>query len=326
MNGAPPRAAVRKAVVLAAGLGTRLLPATKAIPKEMLPVVDRPAIQYVVEEAAAAGLTDITMVTARDKRGIEDHFDRDPELEAVLARKQASRALAEIRMPSELASISYVRQGIRGGVGHAVLSAEPQAGAEAFAVLLADDLIGSGERLLSRMISIREQLGGSVVALMEIDASDAGRYGCAAVAPGPRTGVVRVTDLVEKPAPGKAPSNYALIGRFILDPVIFGALRAIPPGHGGELQLTDALRELAAERHGPGPVHGVVFTGRRYDTGDKLDYLRSTVRIACDREDLGPEFRAWLRSFVAAEIGRPPTASDHDHAGRQPRPSETIGQ
>ncbi|MFG3294753.1 UTP--glucose-1-phosphate uridylyltransferase GalU [Streptomyces sp. NPDC048179] len=290
----PPRS-VRKAVVPAAGLGTRFLPATKATPKEMLPVVDKPAIQYVVEEAAKAGLDDILMVTGRHKRAIEDHFDNAFELEQALAAKGDTVRLDAVRDPARLADIHHIRQGDPLGLGHAVLCAKHHVGDQPFAVLLGDDLIDARERLLSRMLDVRDRFQGSVVALMEVDPSQVHLYGCAAVEPSDEDGVVRVTGLVEKPSPEHAPSNYAVIGRYVLDPEVFGVLERTAPGRGGEIQLTDALQELAAG----GTVHGVVFDGLRYDTGDKGDYLRTVVRLACERPDLGPEFTAWLKQFVA---------------------------
>ncbi|MER5278432.1 UTP--glucose-1-phosphate uridylyltransferase GalU [Streptomyces sp. NPDC002809] len=293
---------IQKAVVPAAGLGTRFLPATKATPKEMLPVVDKPAIQYVVEEAAAAGLTDVLMITGRNKRALEDHFDRNHELESALTRKGDGERLDRVRESSDLATVHYVRQGDPKGLGHAVLCAEPHVGAEPFAVLLGDDLIDPRDPLLTRMAEIRERDGGSVVALMEVAPEQIHMYGCAAVETTPEDDVVRVTGLVEKPEAGEAPSSLAVIGRYVLDPAVFGVLRDTLPGRGGEIQLTDALQQLAADERLGGPVHGVVFRGRRYDTGDRGDYLRSIVRLACEREDLGPDFRTWLRAFVAAEL------------------------
>ncbi|ARP69094.1 UTP--glucose-1-phosphate uridylyltransferase [Streptomyces pluripotens] len=286
---------VRKAVVPAAGLGTRFLPATKATPKEMLPVVDKPAIQYVVEEAAAAGLDDILMVTGRHKRAIEDHFDHAFELEQALATKGDTVRLDAVRDPARLADIHHIRQGDPLGLGHAVLCARHHVGNQPFAVLLGDDLIDPRETLLSRMLEVRERYRGSVVALMEVDPAQIHLYGCAAVHPTGEEGVVRVTGLVEKPAAGTAPSRYAVIGRYVLDPAVFEVLAHTPPGRSGEIQLTDALQGLAAA----GTVHGVVFTGLRYDTGDKADYLRTVVRLACARPDLGPEFTGWLKEFVS---------------------------
>ncbi|MFF5505922.1 UTP--glucose-1-phosphate uridylyltransferase GalU [Streptomyces roseolus] len=289
---------ITKAVIPAAGLGTRFLPVTKATPKEMLPVVDKPAIQYVVEEAVAAGMADILMVTGRNKRALEDHFDRNHELEEALARRGDQDKLDSVCASTELADIHYVRQRDPLGLGHAVLCAAPHVGDEAFAVLLADDLIDPRDPLLARMTEVRERHGGSVVALMEVGPDRIHQYGCAAVQRLAGSDGVRITDLVEKPAPGTAPSNLAVIGRYLLDPEIFEELRRTRPGRGGEIQLTDALRGLVERGR---PVHGVVFGGRRYDTGDRAEYLQATVRLACEREDLGPGFRSWLRDFVGAQ-------------------------
>jgi UTP--glucose-1-phosphate uridylyltransferase len=283
-----------KAVIPAAGLGTRFLPATKATPKEMLPVVDKPAIQYVVEEAVRAGLTDVLMVTGRGKRPLEDHFDRNVELEMSLEAKGDTAKLALVRATSELATVHYVRQGDPKGLGHAVLAAAPHVGDEAFAVLLGDDLIDERDHLLEEMVAVQQREGGSVVCLMEVPHDQISLYGCAAVEGA--GDVVRITGLVEKPPVDEAPSNLAVIGRYVLSPTVFEVLRRTPPGRGGEIQLTDALQELIALE----PVHGVVFRGRRYDTGDRLDYLKAVVRLAADRDDLGPPFTAWLREWLDA--------------------------
>ncbi|MCX2968166.1 UTP--glucose-1-phosphate uridylyltransferase GalU [Streptomyces sp. JHD 1] len=301
------RTRISKAVVPAAGLGTRFLPATKATPKEMLPVVDKPAIQYVVEEAVAAGLADVLMVTGRNKRPLEDHFDRNYELEQVLRAKGDEGRLERVQESSALATIHYVRQGDPKGLGHAVLCAAPHVGDQPFAVLLGDDLIDPRDPLLTRMIEVQERHGGSVVALMEVDPASIHLYGCAAARSTDDDDVVTVSDLVEKPDAARAPSNLAIIGRYVLDPAVFDVLRRTEPGRGGELQLTDALQTMAADPELGGPVHGVVFGGRRYDTGDRADYLRAIVRLACEREDLGPDFRQWLRHFVTEEM---PGAAD----------------
>src|ERR1700676_3673262 len=236
---------VTKAVIPAAGLGTRFLPATKATPKEMLPVVDKPAIQYVVEEAVAAGLDDVLLITGRSKRSIEDHFDRNYELEEALAAKDDTERLPQVRESSDLATVHYVRQGDPKGLGHAVLCADRHVGDEPFAVLLGDDLIDSRDPLLTRMIEGRERFGGRAAALMEVDPEQVSQYGSAAISPTSETDVVKVTDLVEKPVPGSAPSNWIVIGRYVCDPAIFGVLKETPPGRGGEIQLTDALLTLA---------------------------------------------------------------------------------
>ncbi|WP_426364345.1 UTP--glucose-1-phosphate uridylyltransferase GalU [Streptomyces sp. E-08] len=303
MNLSLPRLGrISKAVIPAAGLGTRFLPATKATPKEMLPVVDKPAIQYVVEEAVAAGLSDVLMITGRNKRPLEDHFDRNYELEEALIRKGDDERLSKVQESSDLATMHYVRQGAPRGLGHAVLCAAPHVGDQPFAVLLGDDLIDPRDPLLARMVEVQEREGGSVIALMEVEPSQIHLYGCAAVEATADADVVQVTDLVEKPDPGEAPSNYAIIGRYVLDPAVFDTLRDTEPGRGGEIQLTDALQKLASDEKIGGPVHGVVFKGRRYDTGDRGDYLRAIVRLACEREDLGPDFRAWLRRYVSEEM------------------------
>jgi UTP--glucose-1-phosphate uridylyltransferase len=292
---------ITKAVIPAAGLGTRFLPATKATPKEMLPIVDTPAIQYVVEEAVSAGLRDVLMITGRGKRSIEDYFDRNKELEEALEAKGDEAGLALIRASSELADMYYVRQGAARGLGHAVLCAAEHVGDVPFAVLLGDDLIDCRDRLLQRMIEVRRRYRGSIVALMEVEPEQVSSYGCAVIKPTDTEDVVAVTDLVEKPAPGEAPSNWIIIGRYVCDPAIFDVLRETPPGRGGEIQLTDALRTLAVDDRGPehgGGVHGVLFRGRRYDTGNKLDYLRTQIQFACDRADVDPEFVPWLRSYL----------------------------
>jgi len=292
--------AVRKAVVPAAGLGTRFLPATKATPKEMLPVVDKPAIQYVVEEAVAAGIDDVLFITGRNKRALEDHFDRNLELETVLRGKGDDERLALASESTDLARIHYVRQGDPLGLGHAVLMAENHVGPEPFAVLLGDDLIDPRDPVLDRMIEVRSEHGGSVICLMEVPRAAISLYGCAAVSPTSAPDVLDVTDLVEKPDSADAPSTYAIIGRYVLDPAVFSILRDTQPGRGGEIQLTDALRVLATmPADAGGGVRGVVFRGRRYDTGDRLSYLQAVIRLAVERDDLGPDLRAWLRDFTA---------------------------
>jgi len=289
-----------KAVIPAAGLGTRFLPATKATPKEMLPVVDKPAIQYVVEEAVAAGLTDVLMITGRNKRPLEDHFDRNVELEDALVAKGDAQRLALVQEPTDLAQMFFVRQGDPKGLGHAVLVAAEHVGDEPFAVLLGDDLIDERDNLLSQMLDVQAARGGSVIALMEVPASQIHLYGCAAVEATDEADVVRITSLVEKPPADEAPSNLAIIGRYVLHPVVFDVLEKTLPGRGGEIQLTDALQTLAGMNgDAGGTVHGVVFRGRRYDTGDRGDYIKAVVRLACEREDLGPDLRAWLQEFVA---------------------------
>lgn len=291
--------ALTKAVIPAAGLGTRFLPATKATPKEMLPVVDKPAIQYVVEEAVAAGLDDVLVITGRNKRSLEDHFDRAWELEAVLEDKGDSLRLARVQKSTVLADMHYTRQGDPKGLGHAVLCAEAHVGNNPFAVLLGDDLIDERDHLLQRMVDIQRRTGSSVVALMEVPRDQIHLYGCAVVERTTEDDVVRVTGMVEKPDPAEAPSDLAVIGRYVLNPQIFDILRETRPGRGGEIQLTDALQVLAhREPATGGGVFGVVFRGRRYDTGDRLAYLQAVVQIACGRPDLGPGLQEWLREYV----------------------------
>ena len=292
---------VTKAVIPAAGLGTRFLPATKATPKEMLPVVDRPAIQYVVEEAVRAGLNDVLMITGRNKRALEDHFDRVPVLEQQLAEQGKDALLASVVETNELGGdLHYVRQGDPKGLGHAVLRAKRHVGDEAFAVLLGDDLIDEKEDLLSRMVEVQERTGGSVVALMEVPREAISAYGAAAIETVEgEDGFVKITGLVEKPAADEAPSNYAVIGRYVLSSKVFEVLENTAPGRGGEIQLTDALQTLAqGEGEGEG-VYGVVFSGRRFDTGDKLSYLKANVILAAERPEFGDDLRAWLKDFVA---------------------------
>jgi len=265
----------------------------------MLPVVDKPAIQYVVEEAVAAGLHDVLLITGRSKRSIEDHFDRAYELEEALAAKDETERLAQVRASSELGHVHYVRQGDPKGLGHAVFCAAQHVGNEPFAVLLGDDLIDARDQLLTRMIEVRQRYGGSVVALMEVDPELVSQYGCAAIIPTREQDVVSVTDLVEKPVPGSAPSRWIIIGRYVCDPAVFEVLQNTPPGRGGEIQLTDALKTLAkTSPDDGGGVHGVLFRGRRYDTGNKLDYLRTLVQFACERSDLAEEIVPWLRNYL----------------------------
>jgi UTP--glucose-1-phosphate uridylyltransferase len=291
-------AKLTKAVIPAAGLGTRFLPATKAMPKEMLPVVDKPAIQYVVEEAVAAGLTDILMITGRNKSALENHFDRVGELEATLEAKGDTARLEKVNYSTDLADVHYVRQGDPLGLGHAVLRAKMHVGNEPFAVLLGDDIIDARDVLLSRMIEVQGERNASVIALLEVDPSLVEMYGIATVEATKEADVVRITGMVEKPAVGTAPSNFAVIGRYVLRPEVFEVLEHTAPGKGGEIQLTGALQVLAADESIAGGVYGVVFRGRRYDTGDRLDYIKAIIQLAVDRQDLGAALRPWLRDFV----------------------------
>ena len=296
-GGAPRATSVSKAVIPAAGLGTRFLPATKAMPKEMLPVVDKPAIQYVVEEAVGAGIDDILVIIGRNKNAITDHFDAVPELEVRLQQKGDHGRLQRVTYSSELADIHYLRQGEPKGLGHAVLRARSHVGDSAFAVLLGDDLIDERDPLLGEMIAAHQRTGAAVIALMEVDPANIHLYGAAAVE-ATEDASVRVTGLVEKPQADEAPSNLAIIGRYVLPASIFEILERTEPGKGGEIQLTDALQEMAADPEGPGVV-GVVFGGRRYDTGDRGDYIKAIVQLAVERDDLGPDLKPWLKEFAA---------------------------
>jgi UTP--glucose-1-phosphate uridylyltransferase len=301
---------VTKAVIPAAGMGTRFLPASKAVPKELLPIVDTPAIEYVVAEAASVGARDVLMITGRGKAALEEHFDRNAELERALEAKGDLDRLAKVRRSTDLATIHYVRQGDPLGLGHAVLCAAEHVGWEPFAVLLGDDLIDPRDPLLSTMIEVRERFGGSVIALMEVPKEQINLYGCAAVLPidDSEPDVVLVTALVEKPPVDEAPSNLAIIGRYLLDPSVFDVLRQTQPGRGGEIQLTDALQHLAVSKAAGAGVRGVIFRGRRYDTGDRMEYLKAVVRLASEHPELGDEFRSWLGGF-AASTGSPASAA-----------------
>ena len=284
---------VRKAVIPAAGLGTRFLPATKAQPKEMLPIVDKPAIQYVVEEAVRAGITDILIITGRGKRSIEDHFDRSFELEHFLETKGKFDELKEVREISEMAMIHYIRQRDPLGLGHAVLVAEDHVAGEPFAVLLGDDIISERTPLLQEMLKVHERYGRSVIAVQEVARSEIGLYG--SIQPEfVEERLARIVSIVEKPAPDEAPSNLAAIGRYILTPEIFDSLRSLPPGKGGEVQLTDAINLLAQDQ----AVYAYVFEDGRFDVGNKLDYLKATVELAVDREDVGEGLREYLADLV----------------------------
>lgn len=286
----------RKAVIPAAGLGTRFVPATKAIPKELLPVVDVPALEYIVAEAAREGLSDVLVVTGRGKSAIEDHFDAAPDLEAALRDKGDEQRLARVRYSSELARMHYVRQQTPRGLGDAVSYAEAFVGNESFAVLLGDDIIDERDVLLARMLEVQAETGGIVVGLIEVSGAAISLYGSIKPAGEVVDGVIAIETLIEKPTPEEALSNLAVIGRYVLPPGIFDALRRTELGKRGELELTDAMRTLGQDGV---PIHGVVFSGRRYDTGDRQDYLRAVVRLACEHPELGKDFSDWLTGFVA---------------------------
>jgi UTP--glucose-1-phosphate uridylyltransferase len=286
---------VQHAVIPVAGLGTRFLPATKATPKEMLPVIDTPAIQLVVEEAVRAGITDILMITGRGKRSIEDHFDRSAELEHFLESKGKFDELKQVRAIAELANIYYTRQRDPLGLGHAVACAEAHIGNEPFVVMLPDDLVKPKTPLLDRMMKVHERYGRSVLAAIEVAREDSSLYGM--IEPEQvDDDLARVVSIVEKPSPEDSPSNLAAIGRYVFTPEIFDALRETPPGHGGEIQLTDAINLLAQGQ----AVYAVSFEGR-FDVGNKIDYLRATVELALDRDDVGADFKAYLAGLVRRE-------------------------
>jgi UTP--glucose-1-phosphate uridylyltransferase len=290
---------VRKAVIPAAGMGTRFLPATKSQPKEMLPIVDKPSIQYVVEEAARAGIDDVLVITGRGKRAIEDHFDRNFELEYYLEQDGKDDLLREVQATNDLADIHFIRQRDPLGLGHAVSVARDHTGSEPFAVLLGDDIMIDDSQLLRTMLDVHTMEGGTVLALMEVAPPDISAYGAASVEV-VQPGLVRVRGVVEKPAPADAPSNLAVIGRYVFSPEIYDALDRTEPGVGGELQLTDAVAHLIGEY----PVHGVVFSEGRYDIGQKLDFLRANVELALARPDLGPELADILATIVERHAGR----------------------
>lgn len=288
-------ARARKAVIPAAGLGTRFVPATKAIPKELLPVVDVPALEYIVGEAAREGLADILVITGRGKSAIEEHFDAAPELEAALASKGDDVRLARVRRSSEMARMHFVRQMAPIGLGDAVSYAEAFVGEESFAVLLGDDIIDERDVLLAKMLDLQAETGGVVLGLIEVAGRLISLYGSIKPAGDVVDGVIEIETLVEKPKPEDALSNLAMIGRYVLPSSIFDALRRTELGKRGELELTDAIRTLGQDGI---PIHGVVFSGRRYDTGDRQDYLRAVVRLACEHPELGKDFSEWLTEFA----------------------------
>jgi UTP--glucose-1-phosphate uridylyltransferase len=289
---------VRKAVIPAAGLGTRFLPATKAQPKEMLPLVDKPAIQYVVEESVSVGITDILVITGRGKRSLEDHFDRSFELEYYLEQKGKHDELDEMRAIADLARIHTVRQGEPLGLGHAVSMAEDHVGGEPFVVLLGDDVMHPQAGVLAGMLAAYQRHGASTLALKHVPRAEISSYGSVVVEPvDQEDSLVRVRDLVEKPKPEEAPSDLGVMGRYVLTPAIFDALARTKPGSGGEIQLTDAIRLLLDAE----PVYGYTFERGRFDAGNKVDYLRATVELALERPDLGPPLRAYLEQ----RFGRP---------------------
>jgi UTP--glucose-1-phosphate uridylyltransferase len=290
-------ARVRKAVFPAAGLGTRFLPATKAQPKEMLPVVDKPLIQYGVEEALHSGIQNIIIVTGRGKSSIEDHFDVSVELEQLLESKGKSELLSMVRGISDMIDICYVRQKEALGLGHAILRAKDLVGNEPFAAVLSDDIIASETPCVRQLLDVYEYYGASVLALMEVPKDMISAYGVVDAEPvsdnGRENRLFRIRNMVEKPKPADAPSNLAIIGRYVLTPEIFQCVESIEPGSGGEIQLTDALKYMLRNR----PIYGLKFEGTRYDAGDKLGFLKATVEFALNRHDLGKPFREYLKTI-----------------------------
>lgn len=283
---------IRKAVFPAAGLGTRFLPATKASPKEMLPLVDKPLIQYAVEESVASGISSVLIITGRDKTAIEDHFDISFELESLLEQKGKDGLLDQVRGISELATICYTRQKEARGLGHAILQAEDFVGNEPFAALLADDIVDAEIPALQQMIEVYERYDAPVIATMQVEGEAISRFGVID-AEEVEPNVYKITDMVEKPPFAEAPSDLAIIGRYIFTPDIFNAIKDTKPGAGGEIQITDAMRILMQKR----PFYAVKLQGRRHDAGDKLGFLIATVEYALKRDDLGPEFREYLASL-----------------------------
>ncbi len=284
---------IKKAIIPAAGLGTRFLPATKAQPKEMLPIVDKPSIQYIVEEAIASGIEDIIIVTGRNKRAIEDHFDKSVELELTLSKTGKDDLLHMVQTVSNLADVHYIRQKEPLGLGHAVLCARKFIGNEPFALLLGDDIIASEPPCLKGMLDLYEQVETSVIAVQEVPWSEVDKYGIISPA-GMEREVEFIRDLVEKPERESAPSNLAVIGRYVIEPEIFAILEHQEPGRGGEIQLTDALRVLNRDK----PMAIFRQTGDRYDTGDKLGYIQATIEFALKREELAPALRSYLQELV----------------------------
>jgi UTP--glucose-1-phosphate uridylyltransferase len=313
---APPRLPLTKAVIPAAGLGTRFLPASKAIPKEMLPLVDKPAIQWVLEEADAAGLSQRAVITAQGKDAMRDHFAPAPALDAALEAKGDSVRLEALSQLASLGEPTWIVQDHARGLGHAIGCAESFVDGEPFAVLLGDDLLDPHNPMLPAMAAVRARVGGTVLLLLEVPDSMTHLYGVVETAPAPADlgddphlaglEIHRITRLQEKPAPGEAMSNLAVIGRYVLDPAVFDVLRSTAPGRGGEIQITDAIHTLASmDASEGGGVHGIVFRGSRYDTGDKLEYLKAVVQLAAKDPRLGSDFSAWLREFEPGAGHRP---------------------
>jgi UTP--glucose-1-phosphate uridylyltransferase len=284
---------IRKGVIPAAGLGTRFLPATKAVPKELLPIVDKPTIQYIVEEAVASGLEEIILITARGKGGIEDHFDVSVELEETLKKQKKEGLLRLVRELSEMVRVVAIRQKEPKGLGHAVLCAREAVGEEPFAVLLGDDIVDSDPPCLAQMMEVSRQKDGGVIALLRVPETETHLYG---IIRGHNAGerIYQITEMVEKPKPDQAPSNLAVIGRYILPPEIFPIIEKTPPGKGGEIQLTDALQELARRT----PLYGYEFKGERYDAGDKVGYLQANIAFALKRPEMAARVKEFLKKVM----------------------------
>jgi UTP--glucose-1-phosphate uridylyltransferase len=290
---------VRKAVIPAAGLGTRFLPATKAQPKEMLPIVDKPAIQYIIEEAVQSGIEDIIIISGRGKRAIEDHFDKSFELEETLEQKGKLEALENLRAISEMANIYYIRQKEPKGLGHAIWCARSFIGDEPFAVMLGDDIVQAEKPCLKQLLEVYDRIQASIVGVQEVPDEDVSKYGIISGRGAEREpGVIRVQDFVEKPAREQAPSNYAIMGRYVLEPEIFAVLERQEPGAGGEIQLTDALHTLSMVQE----VYAYNFHGIRYDIGDKLGFIKATVDFALKRSDLRDDVFRYIQGLMEREL------------------------
>jgi UTP--glucose-1-phosphate uridylyltransferase len=289
----------RKVVIPAAGMGTRFLPATKALPKEMLPIVDKPSIQYVLEEALDADLDDVLVITGRGKRALEDHFDTAYELEDILESKGDTDKLKLIREFDDI-RISYTRQKHALGLGHAVLQAEGHISGEPFVVMLPDDIVSDGGALLNNMLNLQEKKRCTVIALIEVPESEVHRYGVVSFEPTDNPDIVKIVDMVEKPSNGTAPSNLAVAGRYIINPDVFEILKNQPKGAGGEIQLTDALKTMS-NKDTYGEVYGIIHRGRRFDTGDKTGFLKANIEFALQRPDIAKDLKPWLINLLQEE-------------------------
>lgn len=307
---------VRKAVIPVAGMGTRFLPATKSLPKEMLPLLNKPAIQYIVEEAVAAGIEDVLLITGRLKRAIEDHFDRIHLVEKHLEMSGKAELLRVVVEPAGLANLHYIRQAEPRGLGHAVLHARWHVGNEPFALLLGDDVYQGDPAAIAQLVAVHEETGMAVVGVLPVSMEETSRYGIADFGPlggNPAKGPVVVADFVEKPDPADAPSNWAIMGRYVLTPDIFDILERTPKGRGGEIQLTDALRVLARE----GRVCVVALRGERYDVGDPVSFVKSTIAMALRDPEMGPEIRDYVTALLAEGVRQAAAAAEEPGAERR---------